>query len=153
MLFAIDSAHCAVLRKAYLDDCSFLVSCLNMWCTLPNGMDLLSSCERMISDQQFSTTFFLLITENAMDNMPFCLSQNMIPEKTSNFERLTKFRKGIKSGCIKNPWPELKWKKKHSECQIEMWVRLAGLCYFVHAAVSQATSWFITHRLSYAQYH
>jgi len=57
----------------------------------------------MISDQQFSTTFFLLITENAMDNMPFCLSQNMIPEKTSNFERLTKFRKGIKSGCIKNP--------------------------------------------------
>jgi len=45
--------------------------------------------ERMISDQQFGTTFFLLITENAMDNMPFCLSQNMFPEKTSNFERLT----------------------------------------------------------------
>ena len=147
------SSTLCCLRKAYLDDCSFLVSCLNIWCTLPNGMDLLSSCERMISDQQFSTTFFLLITENAMDNMPFCLSQNMIPEKTSNFERLTKFRKGIKSGCIKNPWPELKWKKKHSECQIEMWVRLAGLCYFVHAAVSQATSWFITHRLSYEQYH
>ena len=59
------------------------------------------------------------------------------------------FRKGIKIGCIKNPWPELKWKKKYPECQIEMWVRLAGLCYFVHAAVSQATSWFITHRLSY----
>jgi len=52
-------------------------------------MDLLSSCERMISDQQFSTTFFLLITENAMDNMPFCLSQNIIPEIKSNFERLT----------------------------------------------------------------
>jgi len=41
--------------------------------------------ERMISDQQFGTTFFLLITENVMDNMPFCLSQNMFPEKTSNF--------------------------------------------------------------------
>jgi len=41
----------------------------------------------MISDQQFSTTFFLLITENAMDYMPFCLSQNMIPEKMSNFKR------------------------------------------------------------------
>jgi len=66
----------------------------------------------MISDQQFSTTFFLLITENAMDYMPFCLSENMIPEKSLISKDDQTFKKGIKSGCIKKSLTRIKIKKE-----------------------------------------